>query len=151
MTFLHNFPLSETSSYSKLLFDKFDYASLGRITFEQFISGFSTLARGTYEERLDWIYSLYDKQNLGYFTLEDFDEVARSLVDLMGIFKESELELNEQGIISYDTLPESRYLFGRMDINRDGMVTRDEFLDYAFMVGILSLSNRKCISGLVMK
>lgn len=56
------FPCGDTSAYARLIFSTFDMRASGLVTFEDFLMALSTLCRGTMEERLKWIFTLYDRK-----------------------------------------------------------------------------------------
>lgn len=62
------FPTGDTTAYAHLLFSTFDMHSSGIVTFEEFLISLSTLYRGTIEERLKWIFTLYDRKRTGRIT-----------------------------------------------------------------------------------
>ena len=62
------FPFADTSSYAHLVFATFDLRSSGCVTFEDFLVCLSTLCRGSLEDRLRWIFTLYDTKKSGKLT-----------------------------------------------------------------------------------
>ena len=62
------FPFADTSLYAHLVFSTFDLRSSGFVTFEDFLICLSTLCRGTIEDRLRWIFTLYDTKKSGRLT-----------------------------------------------------------------------------------
>jgi Ca2+-binding EF-hand superfamily protein len=62
------FPFAETSTYAHLIFSTFDFNASGFVTFEDFLICLSTLCRGTIEDRLKWIFTLYDTKKSGKLT-----------------------------------------------------------------------------------
>lgn len=62
------FPFADTSIYAHLIFSTFDARSPGLVTFEDFLICLSTLCRGSLEERLKWIFTLYDTKRSGKLT-----------------------------------------------------------------------------------
>ena len=62
------FPFADTSSYARLVFATFDLRSSGCVTFEDFLICLSTLCRGSIEDRLRWIFTLYDTRKSGKIT-----------------------------------------------------------------------------------
>lgn len=62
------FPFADTSSYAHLIFATFDLRSSGCVTFEDFLICLSTLCRGSVEDRLRWIFTLYDTKKSGKLT-----------------------------------------------------------------------------------
>jgi Kv channel-interacting protein len=62
------FPFADTSSYAHLIFATFDLRTSGCVTFEDFLICLSTLCRGSIEDRLRWIFTLYDTKKSGKLT-----------------------------------------------------------------------------------
>ncbi len=62
------FPFADTKSYAHLIFSTFNLRSSGFVTFEDFLICLSTLSRGTIEDRLKWIFTLYDTKRSGRLT-----------------------------------------------------------------------------------
>jgi Ca2+-binding EF-hand superfamily protein len=62
------FPFADTSTYAHLIFGTFDLRSSGCVTFEDFLVCLSTLCRGSIEDRLRWIFTLYDTKKSGKLT-----------------------------------------------------------------------------------
>lgn len=64
------FPFADVSSYARLIFSTLDLRASGWVTFEDFLVCLSTLCRGTVEDRLKWIFNLYDTNKCGKVTRE---------------------------------------------------------------------------------
>lgn len=62
------FPFADTSLYAHLIFSTIDVRAMGWVTFEDFLLCLSTLYRGTIEDRLKWIFTLYDTNKCGRLT-----------------------------------------------------------------------------------
>ncbi len=62
------FPFADTTTYARFIFSTFDLRSSGFVTFEDFLICLSTLSRGTIEDRLKWIFTLYDTKRSGRLT-----------------------------------------------------------------------------------
>ncbi|KAF9407006.1 hypothetical protein HW555_012822, partial [Spodoptera exigua] len=97
-----SFP-ANTAQYAHFVFNTLDQDRSGLLSFEEFVTGLSILSRGTLEEKLRWTFSLYDINGDGCITKEEMTEIVTAIYDLMGKIK--------------------------MDLNRDGVLTLDEFLD----------------------
>lgn len=52
--------------------------------FQDFVIGLSVLTRGTIEERLRWIFTLYDINGDGVITKDELSKIVCSIYDLMG-------------------------------------------------------------------
>ena len=64
------FPSADTSSYAHLIFSTIDVRASGSVSFEDFLLCLSTLCRGSIEDRLKWIFTLYDTNKCGKLTSE---------------------------------------------------------------------------------
>merc|ERR1712018_824965 len=75
---------ANVSSYSHYVFSTLDHEDSGIITFEDFVIGLSILVRGTMEEKVRWMFTLYDQDRDGYISREEMEDVVGSVFDLMG-------------------------------------------------------------------
>ncbi|XP_037608740.1 calsenilin-like isoform X1 [Sebastes umbrosus] len=116
------FPQGDATTYAHFLFNAFDMDRSGSIRFEDFVIGLSVLLRGSVTEKLRWAFNLYDINKDGYVTKEEMMAIMTSIYDMMGRY----------------TLPSVRddspyehveKFFQKMDRNRDGVVTIDEFIE----------------------
>ncbi|PWA26670.1 hypothetical protein CCH79_00000850, partial [Gambusia affinis] len=116
------FPQGDATTYAHFLFNAFDMDRNGSIRFEDFVLGLSVLLRGSVTEKLRWAFNLYDINKDGYITKEEMLAIMTSIYDMMGRY----------------TLPSVREdspfehvekFFQKMDRNRDGVVTIDEFIE----------------------
>ncbi|XP_034047477.1 calsenilin-like isoform X3 [Thalassophryne amazonica] len=116
------FPQGDATTYAHFLFNAFDMDRSGSIRFEDFVLGLSVLLRGSVTEKLRWAFNLYDINKDGHITKEEMLAIMTSIYDMMGRY----------------TLPSVRddspfehveKFFQKMDRNRDGVVTIDEFIE----------------------
>ncbi|XP_038045718.1 Kv channel-interacting protein 4-like isoform X3 [Patiria miniata] len=116
------FPQGDSSHYAHFVFNSFDTDHNGSITFEEFVMGLSVLSRGTLNDKLNWAFNLYDINGDGYITREEMLSIIQSIYDMMGKYSEPTSE---------DITPGEHVerVFQKMDLNKDGVVTIDEFLD----------------------
>jgi len=110
------------SSYSHYVFSTLDHEDSGIITFEDFVIGLSILVRGSVEEKARWMFSLYDQDRDGFISREEMEDVVGSVFDLMG--RTSDPIMEEEFINQRVDL-----MFERMDLNGDGVVSLEEFLE----------------------
>ncbi|XP_037742416.1 calsenilin isoform X3 [Chelonia mydas] len=116
------FPQGDASMYAHFLFNAFDVDRNGAICFEDFVVGLSILLRGTVHEKLNWAFNLYDINKDGYITKEEMLAIMKSIYDMMGRYTYPVLR---------DDAPVEHVekFFQKMDRNRDGVVTIEEFLE----------------------
>ncbi|XP_043226548.1 Kv channel-interacting protein 1-like [Amphibalanus amphitrite] len=115
---------ANTSLYAHYVFKTFDVDSTDPvINFEEFLKWLSRLCRGTVEEKLRWMFRLYDINNDGRITRGEMTSVFISIYALLGGV--SLTMLQEDSVVSSKV----DQAFQRLDLNNDGVVTMDEFLD----------------------
>uniref|UniRef100_A0A8C7KU95 EF-hand domain-containing protein n=1 Tax=Oncorhynchus kisutch TaxID=8019 RepID=A0A8C7KU95_ONCKI len=115
------FPHGDASTYAHYLFNAFDSAHSGSIKFEGFIMALSTLLRGSVREKLTWTFNLYDINRDGYINKEEMTDIVSAIYDMMGKYTYPALKTDtpKQHVDAF---------FQKMDKNRDGVVTLDEFI-----------------------
>ncbi|XP_022080920.1 uncharacterized protein LOC110973958 isoform X2 [Acanthaster planci] len=116
------FPQGDSSHYAHFVFNSFDTDHNGSITFEEFVTGLSVLSRGTLEDKLNWAFKLYDINGDGGITREEMLSIIQSIYDMMGKYSEPTSE---------DITPGEHVerVFQKMDLNKDGVVSLQEFLE----------------------
>ncbi|KAK3526743.1 hypothetical protein QTP70_032116 [Hemibagrus guttatus] len=147
------FPQGDASTYAHYLFNAFDSGHNGSIKFEDFVTALSILLRGSTQEKLQWTFNLYDINRDGYINKEEMMDIVSAIYDMMGKYtypalkidtpkqhvdaffqkdKDANLEQDPQVFIC---LNETNLLndhfnspLQKMDKNRDGVVTLDEFI-----------------------
>ncbi|KAM4756106.1 calsenilin-like isoform 2-T2 [Cyanocitta cristata] len=115
------FPQGDASSYAHFLFDAFDADRNGALCFQDFAMGLSVLLRGTEQQKLKWTFDLYDVNKDGYVTKEDMLEIMKSIYAMMG-------RCTEPALGASAPAQHVELFFQKMDRNRDGVVTFEEFL-----------------------
>ncbi|KAL3871806.1 hypothetical protein ACJMK2_039778 [Sinanodonta woodiana] len=116
------FPHGNPSKFAAFVFNIFDINKDGFISFKEFICALSITSRGSLDEKLDWAFSLYDLDNDGYITKNEMVNIVDAIYKMVGTL----LDMPTDG----DT-PQKRVdkIFTQMDLNHDGMLSRDEFRD----------------------
>lgn len=84
------------------------------IDFTEFIACLSVTTRGTLMEQIKWIFELYDINRDGNIEIEEIQEIL-SAVESLGVRQE-----DPESIITR---------FDEMDVNKDGMLTENEFVN----------------------
>ncbi|OBS69502.1 hypothetical protein A6R68_01939 [Neotoma lepida] len=126
------FPQGDSSTYATFLFNAFDTNHDGSVSFEDFVAGLSVILRGTIDDRLNWAFNLYDLNKDGCITKEvqgrwrarraEMLDIMKSIYDMMGKYTYPALreEAPREHVESF---------FQKMDRNKDGVVTIEEFLE----------------------
>lgn len=117
------------SCYPNYIFSTLDHRKSGVINFEDFAIGLSILLKGSDEDKLKWIFHLYDVNKDGVLTIDEFREVVTSIYDLMGNpFHSGERQRSEAAEQIIATRTESA--FQMMDVDQDGLISLDDFLTF---------------------
>lgn len=116
------FPQGDATTYAHFLFNAFDMDRNGSIRFEDFVIGLSVLLRGSVTEKLRWAFNLYDINKDGYITKEEMLAIMKSIYDMMGRYTFPCVKDNA-------AFEHVEKFFQKMDRNRDGVVTIDEFIE----------------------
>ncbi|XP_077597546.1 A-type potassium channel modulatory protein KCNIP1-like isoform X3 [Stigmatopora nigra] len=113
--------LADATMYAHYLFNAFDTTKNGSIKFKDFVMGLSILLRGTLKEKLEWTFHLYDINRDGYINREEMTEIVKAIYDMMGKYTHPVLkgDVPQQHVDAF---------FQKMDKNKDGVVTLDEFV-----------------------
>eukprot|EP00755_Sulcionema_specki_P019105 Sspe_Gene.68595::Locus_40443_Transcript_1_1_Confidence_1.000_Length_762::g.68595::m.68595/K19932/NCS1; neuronal calcium sensor 1 len=114
---------------SNLVFNAFDLNSDGYISFGEFIQSMSTMTRGTPDEKLRLAFRLYDHggesgRPRGYLVRQDMLTVVEELHSMLG-----DLITTQGGALTPQALVDK--LFDEMDVDRDGRISFDEYLQGA--------------------
>ncbi|KAF8354165.1 ncs-7 [Pristionchus pacificus] len=116
------FPAGRNTKYAEYVFRTFDRDEDKIISFEEFVSGLSVISRGTTVEKLNWIFTLYDIDKKGVIGHSELMKISQSMFDLIG--------RNTGPPVTYQHLLEhASTIVQRMDANKDGLITRQEFMD----------------------
>uniref|UniRef100_A0A5S6QMK2 EF-hand domain-containing protein n=1 Tax=Trichuris muris TaxID=70415 RepID=A0A5S6QMK2_TRIMR len=130
------FPNAGTESFAKFVFGSFDLDKNGSLTFDGFLTLFSTLLRGTIEEKLRWVFKLYDTNKDGLLTQSDLERILLSVYSLNGG--------ETQGDLSHDQVNEHvNFIFKKMDSSRKGAVTCAEFVHFCLNDSVTSTNIRQ--------
>ncbi|KFD72383.1 hypothetical protein M514_01693 [Trichuris suis] len=130
------FPNAGTESFAKFVFGSFDLDKNGSLTFDGFLTLFSTLLRGTVEEKLQWVFKLYDTNKDGLLTQSDLEKILLSVYSLGG-----EETLND---VSQEQINEhANFIFKKMDSSRKGAVTCAEFVQFCLNDSVTSANIRQ--------
>ena len=85
------------------------------LDFKELVCLLSISTHGTIEEKLRWVFTVYDINNDGKLSLDEIGSIVRSMQSLTP----NEKRLNDKQI---------REMFSRCDKNNDGTITVDEFV-----------------------
>ncbi|VDO38732.1 unnamed protein product [Onchocerca flexuosa] len=119
--YAHIFPYGDTEHFADLIFDNLIPEDTEFLTFTEFIKVYSILYRGTMEEKLNWIYKLYDPNNTGKIEWERMFRIITATDDLIGI--------NAMPIISpAQRIEQAKQIVQKFDHENKGWISREDFM-----------------------
>jgi Ca2+-binding EF-hand superfamily protein len=78
------FPNGNPDKFAEHVFQAFDKENKGYIDFRQFLTTLSAQLKGNFEEKLEWLFSLYHASNVNYITKENLLEMISAIYNLHG-------------------------------------------------------------------
>ncbi|KAF6199501.1 hypothetical protein GE061_007527 [Apolygus lucorum] len=115
---------ANSSQYATYVFHTLDQANSGTLSFQDLVRGLSVLCRGSVEERLKWTFTLYDINKDGKITRDELADVITSVYNLLGRLSPLHGEEENDPLSSKIDV-----IFQRLDQNKDGVVTWEEFFE----------------------
>ncbi|KAM7539709.1 hypothetical protein Aperf_G00000046513 [Anoplocephala perfoliata] len=114
------FPDGNAEEFCTHVFRTFDKDNSGKIDFKEFLLAINITSGGRPKEKLEWAYQMYDIDGNGTIERSEMVEIIRAIYSMLGA-DGSSAELS----------PEARTeeIFDKMDENRDGVLTREEFMN----------------------
>uniref|UniRef100_A0A1I8AP41 EF-hand domain-containing protein n=1 Tax=Steinernema glaseri TaxID=37863 RepID=A0A1I8AP41_9BILA len=120
--FAEMFPQGDSEHYADLVFATFRKTASGCVPFLDFVKCLSVLCRGDLEEKLLWIYKLYDPDDAGKVTWHRIFYVLQAIDDLVGIKARPRYTLQEQ-------TDRTNQIFDKFDIHDNGVIVKEDFLE----------------------
>ena len=96
----------------------YDTNNDGYIDFKEFMTVLYTLSKGTPEQNLEQIFRVFDIDNDQKITKDEMKKIVKTLMTLMSAKEKAELA----------DIYVSDYAFAEMDLDKDGSVTKEEFV-----------------------
>jgi len=114
------FPMGDSSKYAQIVFKAIDSEKTGGITFGDFMHFLSIISKGSEREKILWSFHFYDVNKDGMISKDEWMKVSESIYELM----------------TSDTSEQQKHrdfvddIFDKMDTNKDGLVSVQEFVSY---------------------
>lgn len=132
--------------YAHYVFKAFDVNCNGAISFRDHIVTLSTLLRGSVYERLKWTFKLYDLNGDGCISRGELAEVVQAVHELMGrkiadddrktrdqvnvVWMNNSIKVEQFVLMNhYYYVTQVDRVFKKLDLNQDGVITIEEFLE----------------------
>ncbi|XP_046688472.1 Kv channel-interacting protein 1 [Homalodisca vitripennis] len=135
------FPHGNATMYAHFVFKAFDVNCNGAISFRDLLVTLSTLLRGSIYEKLRWTFKLYDINGDGCITRSELGEIVLAIHELMGR-RSHQVEEDRKAREHVD------FVFRKLDINQDGVITLEEFIESCLKDDVITRSLRVFDSGL---
>lgn len=115
------FPEGNAEKFCEHVFRTFDSDHSGKIDFKEFLLAINITSAGKPEQKLDWAFHMYDVNGDGTIEPKEMTEIITAIYSMVGAGMTSS---------NTDDTPESRTkeIFVKMDENKDGVLTKDEFV-----------------------
>ncbi|XP_043524592.1 Kv channel-interacting protein 1-like isoform X1 [Frieseomelitta varia] len=119
------FPQGDASQYAHYVFNTMKRKPSGKISFEEFLTILSKVSRGSVEEKLQWIFGLYDLDGDGLISKEEMLDVVGSIYEMLGRYTQPQIV--EPHLAAREHVDR---IFHLMDANKDGVVTIEELVQW---------------------
>ena len=128
----HFFTEGDSTEFAKHVFRTFDSNKDNTIDFKEFMCGLSITKYGTKEQKLTWAFNMTDIDSSGEIVEDELRTVIRSIYHLMGHNCDGkQLFPKEDKAILPPADKLADHLFKKIDLNSDGQITLDEFINVA--------------------
>ncbi|XP_041983512.1 Kv channel-interacting protein 4-like [Aricia agestis] len=117
--FCQFFPLGDATQYAHFVFNTMKPKQRGKLNFEEYLETLSRVARGSRQEKLSWVFALYDVDGDGRISRSEMLAVVRAVYELLG--RAAAPPVHKAAAEDHVDR-----IFHLMDTNADGVVTPDE-------------------------
>uniref|UniRef100_A0A4D5RA48 Neuronal calcium sensor 2 n=1 Tax=Scolopendra viridis TaxID=118503 RepID=A0A4D5RA48_SCOVI len=115
------FPSGNAEEFCDHVFRTFDTDKNGYIDFKEFLLAINVTSAGTPEEKLKWAFRMYDVDGNGVIDLGEMTKIVQAIYNMLGPSAANKPQ---------DSAEErAKHIFNKMDLNKDGSLTLDEFLN----------------------
>jgi len=117
------FPDGNPEKFAQLVFGSFDKKDKGFIDFRQFLTTLSAQLKGSFDEKLEWLFSLYDTDHSGYITRANLLEMITSIHDLHIGALPAEDQLSPEEV--------TNHIMKHANPSRPGCIKKEDFVQAA--------------------
>ncbi|GLV37682.1 uncharacterized protein CBL_13955 [Carabus blaptoides fortunei] len=121
--FAQFFPQGDATNYAHYVFNTIKQKNTGKISFEDFLSILSKVSRGSVQEKLQWVFGLYDLNGDGLITKTEMIDVVTSIYEMLG-------RSTQPAVDETSAKEHVEKIFHQIDTNKDGVVTIEELVDW---------------------
>jgi len=114
------YPKGDAQLFADNAFRVFDHNKDGKIDFREFMTGISMSMRGTFEEKMQWVFKLYDANDNGLISKDEMMAIVKAIHTMCS--GSTAEETAQQQVDS---------VYNKADVNEDGQLSFDEFLALA--------------------
>lgn len=114
------YPAGDASAFAENTFRVFDHNKDQKIDFREFVIGLNMSSRGSFEDKMKWIFQLYDINENGFISKDEMLVIVKS-IHLMCKGSSDDAEAEKQ----------VDKIYSKMDSDSDGQISMDEFLALA--------------------
>ncbi|RWS10224.1 neurocalcin-like protein [Dinothrombium tinctorium] len=111
--------------FCDLLFRVLDRDGNGTVEFMEFLLALGVMTSSDPNERLKWAFRLFDINQNGFIEQSEMVSVVSALYEMLG--RHLSIDGEEEG--EEDMASAVENAFSRMDINQDGQISQDEFIE----------------------
>ncbi|CAH1103678.1 unnamed protein product [Psylliodes chrysocephalus] len=117
------FPLGDATNYAHYVFNTIKQKQTGKISFEDFLNILSKVSRGSVNEKIQWVFNLYDLNGDGLISKNEMVDVVTSIYEMLG--------RATQPVVEDSSAKEHvEKIFKMIDSNKDGVITIDELIQW---------------------
>ncbi|KAK9308209.1 hypothetical protein QLX08_001687 [Tetragonisca angustula] len=113
------FPLGDSGKYAQIVFNAFDKDRNGIISFGDLLNEIALIINDDIDQKLSWIFRFYDLNGDGYITRKEMLVVISAIYEM----------LHNGQIIQRIVNRHVDKVFEKMDIDKDGVISQEEFMN----------------------
>jgi len=107
------FPSGKADEFSQHVFRTFDTDNSGSIDFREFLLALHVTSNGSPRDKLSWAFRMYDVDGNGSIDIQEMKGVIKGVYQMLG----------------HSDYGQAEQVFARMDVDADGHVTEEEFMN----------------------